>query len=484
MKLINKTAKKLVLATVTAAALLTSPPLATADNVLKEVFNVMTVNAGATSYESQTRNGVAFGSFSARFKLAQPQVIQFTPPSISAGCGGIDFFAGSMSLIKREELVQMGRTIAAGAAVYAFNLAVESICPSCAAGMAWLQNKLDMFNELTSASCQDVVNGLSDAKVGAQISQSITEVANLNGWQKGLSSYADTAVESAFGSFSDLLTNRTATDEDTKDVVPLLGNLIWNVLGDAEIENWGFGGQWDKTEIQQLLMSLTGSIIITDDAESTPLLKILTIDELVYGAASTSGTNSSTAPLKIYVCDPNEGRDKANRLKCTKTTNLDGESKSWKGLYYQAYEMIMGDGSALSGIANKVVYKQPITPEEKRFINSASVPLMSMMFYLGKDKATQITIAQLIANEMANRAIESFIDELHGILKRVQENEYANQNTSANTQDFLVRAISDLENEQATVRDRYRSQLEESRKLFDTFSMLLNSIKAQSGLGG
>ncbi|WP_425315793.1 conjugal transfer protein TraH, partial [Vibrio owensii] len=66
-----------------------------------------------------------------RVKGVRANVVNFQPPKISGGCGGIDFFAGSFSLINSDQLVQMGRAIAQGVPSYAFNLALTSVCPSC-----------------------------------------------------------------------------------------------------------------------------------------------------------------------------------------------------------------------------------------------------------------------------------------------------------------------------------------------------------------
>nr|QTX14752.1 Pilus assembly protein [Klebsiella pneumoniae] len=41
-------------------------------------------------------------------------------PKASVGCNGIDIFLGSFSMINGDQLVQIGRGIAQGSAVYAF----------------------------------------------------------------------------------------------------------------------------------------------------------------------------------------------------------------------------------------------------------------------------------------------------------------------------------------------------------------------------
>ncbi len=67
--------------------------------------------------------------------LAQPgdewQHGVLVPPSFSAGCGGIDLFGGSFSFINMNQFVDLMRAVASNAAGYAFQLAINAMCPDC-----------------------------------------------------------------------------------------------------------------------------------------------------------------------------------------------------------------------------------------------------------------------------------------------------------------------------------------------------------------
>lgn len=54
------------------------------------------------------------------------QVVNLTPPTLRAGCGGIDAYGGSFTFINEEQFRQMLRQIGANALGYAFKLLTPS----------------------------------------------------------------------------------------------------------------------------------------------------------------------------------------------------------------------------------------------------------------------------------------------------------------------------------------------------------------------
>jgi hypothetical protein len=470
-------AKKVTLASAIALSLAV-PSTAVGSDPLKKVFGMMTTSTGGGAFESQKRNGVAFGTFSTRFSIYQPKVIGFTPPSLSVGCGGIDFFGGSISLIKKEELVQMGRSIAAGAAVYAFNLATEAICPSCAEGMAWLQDKLDQFNELVSADCEDVVTTLSENKVGAGAAEKLKGIANKNGWQEDLADFAST-IPDVHGSWVEMLSARSKTG-DAKDapVDGMLGNQIWDALGDAKVNRWKFASGWNKQQVQELLMSLTGTMIVLPsdngaDIEWKPVPKTLDIEDLVYAEADSK--------IKVLKCDTNEPK-KNNRLPCLKIIDIKGTEVSWEGMHHQVMRLLMGDGSR-TGIARKITYKGNISADEQALINNASVPFMSMLFYLGNDVEAQRAISSLVASQMSFQAVDEMIGHMYNMLKNAELSAQGNTNITAERIEFIKGRIAEIEKQRADLKKKHDNQVNQANEIFKTYNALIEGVKNMSALG-
>ncbi|GAB0976625.1 hypothetical protein BT08F35_45580 [Escherichia coli] len=95
---------------------------------MRNIFNGMMTTTSPASFETATRTGVVGGSFSYRTTNVNTNLVSMSFPKASVGCNGIDVFLGSFSMINGDQLVQVARGIAQGAAIYAFNVAVSAIC--------------------------------------------------------------------------------------------------------------------------------------------------------------------------------------------------------------------------------------------------------------------------------------------------------------------------------------------------------------------
>ncbi|EJL6492357.1 conjugal transfer protein TraH [Vibrio cholerae] len=469
--------KRLLLASTALSFSMFMPSQTLAGDPLKEIFGMMTTATGTQVYESQKRNGVAFGTFSARFSMYQPKVINFQAPSLNAGCGGIDFFAGSISLIKKEELVQMGRSIAAGAAVYAFNLAVESICPSCAQGMAWIQDKLDAFNDLVSMSCQDTVDALSEAKVGAGAAKSLTDTVNKDGWQERLGSYAETKVD-AMSSWGDFFSERSK-DGDAKSVkVPgLKGNIVWDALGAAKVHQWDFASGWDKEQVQELIMSLIGTKVITvgdgDELVTTPYVKTVSAEDLLY--------NKEDEEIQLLKCDTSETKID-NRLPCTKVLSGSSAKVKWEGIYPKALKLLNGDGSE-AGIRKRILTKQNLTSEQQKFVVNADVPMMTWLFMTGKDDGAQEAIANLVAYRVAEKSLQELMFQLQEILKKAELSATSDVEATQNLTDFLKGRMAEFQSQIDEIQTKKREEIKSANELMNTYKTLADAVKAMAASG-
>lgn len=114
-------------------------------------FNSTGPSSFTTEDDRKTYSG---GAYSMRLKNKNIQVVNFNPPQASASCSGIDFFAGSLDMMSKDELVQVGRNIAAAATVYAFRLSLNSVCSSCNSIMTNIQSMMDRVNQMANINCE------------------------------------------------------------------------------------------------------------------------------------------------------------------------------------------------------------------------------------------------------------------------------------------------------------------------------------------
>jgi len=102
----------------------------------------------------------------ARNRIMNESLWHLVPPSVKAGCGGIDLFGGSFSFISMEQFQNLLRAIASNAAGYAFEIALQTMCKDCMEVMETLQKKLLALNQGFANSCQlakGIVNDVADA---------------------------------------------------------------------------------------------------------------------------------------------------------------------------------------------------------------------------------------------------------------------------------------------------------------------------------
>lgn len=292
-------------------------------SVMEELFNKSTTQYNRPStVNSATRNGVTFGGGSYRVKQINQNVLSFQPPKLTSGCGGVDFFAGSFSVINSDQLVQMGRAIAQGVPSYAFGLALSSVCPSCKSVMDEIQQKLEKFNQLASSGCEGTVSFLQN-EFGSEIEtfQSSMKIGALDNMANTAAGY--------ISDFGEGMQKRGNTDNIANKAaelgVDIEGNAANKALEAASIRTMshpdipGLSG----TNLKSLIMSLTGYTSIAKNGNSSSSdsgvtirqeAPLFTVNELVFGKV---GSNT----MQFYTC--------SDHLKCLNPSKV---SRSHNGL--------------------------------------------------------------------------------------------------------------------------------------------------------
>lgn len=120
-------------------------------------------------FEGQARGYATAGSFSARWPSRTDYPISVQAPRLSAGCGGIDFFGGSVSFLNADQIVQKLQRILQNSAGVAFDMALDTLCPKCSAIMKSMEDLSDKLNSMAMNDCQaakGLVTGLRPVAEG------------------------------------------------------------------------------------------------------------------------------------------------------------------------------------------------------------------------------------------------------------------------------------------------------------------------------
>lgn len=244
------------------AALLLPVPAARADmqELMDEQFTALTNFTGPAAFGTQRRGVLAGGGIYGRVPIMNERLVSLVPPSFEAGCGGIDFFAGSFSFVNADQFVALMKATAANAAGYAFQVAMSSMCETCMAAIETLQKKIQELNQYFGSSCQ-LAQGI------------VNDTASAMGFQRvGTASVINTAtgIADVFGSWT------SGTDGENPEVkaaegapeeyaAKVQGNLVWRELQKHGVADWFLGGD---NALLEVAMNITGTVVVGELTES------------------------------------------------------------------------------------------------------------------------------------------------------------------------------------------------------------------------
>ena len=225
----------------------------------------MTTGTGAQRTASQSAGLYTLGSVHLRtpVKRVTPASIQF--PSARAGCGGIDLFAGSFSILDDDELVALGKAIASNATAMAFDIALETELPLIAQTMARFRNMAMSLNQFNINSCEAAA-GLVGS-VWSKTAASERVICEQLGASSGFFTDA-AAAKHGCGSRGQRATTLKNAPAEYADVLPTNTNLTWQALGKSRLD---LDDAQDR-ELAEMVMTLVGTVIRTgasdDDSSS------------------------------------------------------------------------------------------------------------------------------------------------------------------------------------------------------------------------
>jgi conjugative transfer pilus assembly protein TraH len=332
---------------------------ATLENEMQGLFDTMTNITDGGYHKGLGRGTVSGPSVVMRGNRVRTDLFNFVPPSINAGCGGIDMFMGSFSFIDADHFVNLMQAIATNAAGYAFKLALETMCPTCGQAITSLQRAMQALNSTAGDSCriaETAVNTLAD-KLGADELGEKMRDGPLASFATAVGRKAD-----AFATYLDQVNSGSSTkDLNEGEVRALLGNAAWKVLLRNNYVSAAFGS--GDNELAEALMSVTGTVVGTkvDDADVPkidPYPPILKVKDILKGATPGAGD-----PPKKYHCTNSD------------CTAIIPGNYDFKGLERMVNEILLGadlQGSGTDSFILKLnTNSGALTEKEKQLIRVA-----------------------------------------------------------------------------------------------------------------
>jgi conjugative transfer pilus assembly protein TraH len=427
------------------------------------MFGTMTNATEPTAHLGQRRGVITGGSVVSRNRIMSANLVSFVPPSFSAGCGGIDLYGGSFSFINLNQFVTLMRSVAANAAGYAFQLAINAMCPDCGNIMSDLQKKVQQLNQMFSNSCQ-LAQGMVNDVVGAFDTQNKSRMSSIS-FSKGISDvFGSWTTASSLGDpVQQVKTNAGAEMEKI-----IQGNLVWRALNKNNAGGWfRFGGN----ALLEAMMSVTGSVIVRPPqaaadgkGENNPVVtvpSVLNIKDLINGSGS-----SSYQKVEVYECDTHEVDG------CLNPTL---KAIALAGLKKQVRDLLIGTGAGDGLIYKFVTNTGTLTDAEKAFMELVPDAMGAMIRNLAREDYGMARLfveegAPVMALEMAQLLIQGMLDSVR-YASALEDHAYGKK-----LMETLDRTRDDLRAEYAELAGRYGNP----QTLMAFYENLVHSLKPRS----
>ncbi|MDP1573091.1 MAG: conjugal transfer protein TraH [Pseudomonadota bacterium] len=399
--------KRIIAAVIT--VLFTTSAIASVQDEMTSWFNEMGSYGNVTmpqAVQGQTSTTYTGGSMYMRSPVRSYQLASVTAPSMRAGCGGIDLFAGSFSFINSEQLTAMLRNIANNAVGYAFMMAVQAVSPDLADLLKYLQDQASKINNLTVNSCaaaENLVNmtGLAGQAKAQQAMTAMSSASWLNNFPDSYDTWKNTKNDPAA---TKQLTNQAVAADPTLKKYLKPGNVIWEAMVKTNAPD----------DMKEIMMSLVGTVIITSTGEkgnSEPTTTyrgpLLTFKQLI-------GTpQQSTSRIDLWRCvSKSEGDD--GLPPCADIVD------TTENIVPFAYRVrLMMEKGSTQIIARG---DQNFTDQEKFFLSGSATPLWRLISSSANSAAGAVMISDEYSTVVAAEVTQSFVNETMRQLGRAISN--------------------------------------------------------------
>lgn len=349
-------------------------------------FDQQTSSSGG-SYENEERGFYSAGSFTGRYRMTNDQLVTVSPPRLEVGCGGIDLFAGGLSYLDPEYIVEKLERIVQAAPAFAFQIAMQEYCKACETVMTTLEKAAAAINSTQLNDCRASKKlAVAIAKPGKETWNELkTEALATFSLDQGLrknSQDVQEAVKSGNGS----------SPEDTQQLLAGCPQLFKDVFTNGSVlENTanklGIGGY-------------------------APVMRGLIGDAVVSYNASTKVMNVETMPH----CSGNDNIDPSDFL--TGAIDVMDANGSCSGSGYTP--VITTITNMLTSIAGKMGNgaNTPFTAAEIAFIQASPLPVKNILrdAQMGNNVNAQISI---LAEPLSMKYAQQMLTDLQRVMQFV-----------------------------------------------------------------
>lgn len=215
--------------------------------------------------QTQSLSIVSGGGFMLRAPSRNFIPFHVTPPSIKAGCGGIDAYLGSFSMANKDQFIAFLRNIGQNAAGLAFKVALNAISPDLNAQMQQIADYLNQQTRQLQNSCALANQAIDSSGTSGYIKDTVTDAKK---WVLATGSASDAAagdeMVKANGQVA-IDNSPPLTKDDGTMAEGVETNILWDALGQAR--QLDPSGNDLTAEEKGMIMALLGTTVIARDTD-------------------------------------------------------------------------------------------------------------------------------------------------------------------------------------------------------------------------
>ena len=403
------------------------------------------------------------------YRMPRTDFVPFsvTPPSLKAGCGGIDLFLGAFSIPSREEFVSFLKSVGTALPGLAFQLALQTMAPDLNEQVGRYADLIRSYTNRYTDSCE-AARALLD-NTGA--TEHLTRV--VEGAKNALRSDGSVADQSE--------ADRRVRDNGEKAIAasPIRKDSGGNVVDAPEINlTWALlsGGKlgaadFDSVSLRETMMTLLGTTVFTQEGkgENAVLVarEIAGVDLL---PVLFNETGKDTSLVKL-TCDEAK-RCLSPERKPMYDTDLVAELKEAADHYLTALKS--RDASL-------------VTDDEMLFLASvSSVPLLRILNLasVARYEGLAADIVNTYVEAAAYEALVGALEALTSDIRRVMGSSSATTLSAEHAKHVkaLVLRISDVEESLALRRDKVVQAMNRAAAFVTQLEHIERSLKSNAAL--
>lgn len=330
------------------------------------------------SVEAQKRGYYFGGGAVYRAPSATFQPFQVVPPSINAGCGGIDLAFGSFAYFKPEYFIEFAQKVITNAPGFAFDIALDIMCPQCSSVMKKLTALANQINAMSLNSCQLLAN-LSN-RIKSEVLNNKVAGGGSDSWLSAvdstLSSWTDMMSE-----FSSYLANLGCTGPDCYLFAGY--RSIADRFTDEVSSTYPY---WDTTSLKFFVRALFGDVIKISDSPPYSYVCVAPVAEVddVLKLAEESGS----VELPGY-----------------------NDSGNFESVSLQSIKDYVH--STLDSIVTKMINRQPLTASDFEFLARYDIPALGLLRLLSPSPSALLAVQSSLEEYLAYELTYQFIAGLY-----------------------------------------------------------------------